>query len=129
MKTYPGSCLCGAVRFTVAGPLGAPDACHCTQCRKQSGHFWVSTDVPTAALQIADEAQLRWYASSEKVRRGFCGRCGSTVFWDPIHHPTIAIAMGAFDASTGLHVHKHIFTSQQGDYYTIDDGLPQFDRY
>ena len=32
-----GSCLCGAVHFEVRGPLGPPDACHCTQCRKQSG--------------------------------------------------------------------------------------------
>ena len=30
-----GSCLCGAIRFTVAGTLAEPGACHCTQCRKQ----------------------------------------------------------------------------------------------
>lgn len=128
MKTHPGACLCGAISFVVTGPLGTPDACHCNQCRKQSGHFWASTDVPQEALTIADDTHLRWYASSEKVRRGFCEQCGSALFWDPIHHPTIAVAMGAFDASTGLHLGKHIFTAQKGDYYAITDGLPQNDR-
>lgn len=47
-----GSRLCGAVRFDVAGPLSPPDACHGSQCREQSGHFWASTDVPRAALTI-----------------------------------------------------------------------------
>lgn len=125
MHTHPGSCLCGAVTFIVTGPLSTPDACHCTQCRKQSGHFWASTDVPIAALSVADETHLRWYASSEKVRRGFCDHCGSALFWDPIHHPTIAVAMGAFDASTGVELGKHIFVAQKGDYYTLADGLPQ----
>ena len=125
MQTHPGSCLCGAITFAVTGPLPAPDACHCTQCRKQSGHFWASTDVPMSALTIADDTHLRWYASSEKVRRGFCGQCGSALFWDPIHHPTIAVAMGAFDASTGAQLGAHIFVSHKGDYYTLNDGLPQ----
>ena len=47
---HNGSCLCGAVTFEVNGSLRPPDACHCNQCRKQSGHFWASTDVPLADL-------------------------------------------------------------------------------
>jgi hypothetical protein len=122
---HKGSCLCGAVRFEVAGELPAPDACHCSQCRKTSGHFWASTDVPRAAVTIHGENNVRWFQSSEKVRRGFCGTCGSALFWDPIHHGKIAIAMGAFDAPTGTMLGKHIFTADKGDYYEIADGLPQ----
>lgn len=33
-----GSCLCGAVRFEIDGELTPPDACHCSMCRKASGH-------------------------------------------------------------------------------------------
>lgn len=122
---HKGSCLCGAVRFAVAGELPAPDACHCTQCRKTSGHFWASTDVPKSAVTIHGEDNIRWFQSSEKVRRGFCATCGSALFWDPIHHGRIAIAMGAFDAPTGTMLGKHIFTADKGDYYAIADGLPQ----
>ncbi|MEQ1706971.1 MAG: GFA family protein [Terricaulis sp.] len=120
-----GSCMCGAVRFEVAGELPAPDACHCSQCRKQSGHFFVSTDVPRSALTITGEDKLNWYQSSEKVRRGFCSVCGSSLFWDPIHRDWIGIAMGAFESPTGTRVHIHVHVADKGDYYEIADGLPQ----
>lgn len=124
-----GSCLCGGVRFQVIGNLGAPDACHCAQCRKQSGHFFASTNVVRSALTIEGQENVSWYQSSAKVRRGFCSRCGSTLFWDPPARDWIAIAMGAFDGHTGTHLEKHIFVAEKGDYYEISDGLPQNQQY
>jgi hypothetical protein len=123
-----GSCLCGAVRFEVACALPPPDACHCTACRKQSGHFFVSTDVPRADVTIHGAEHVAWFQSSEKARRGFCSTCGSSLFWDPLHHDWIGIAMGAFDGPTETAVRIHIFVSQTGDYYEIADGLPQNQR-
>lgn len=122
---HRGSCLCGAVLITVEGDLPQPNACHCIACRKQTGHFGASLDVPRSALKIEGEEAIRWYRSSEKVQRGFCGTCGSTLFWDPIHHDWTAIAMGLFDGSTQTSLSKHIFVSEKGDYYEIGDGLPQ----
>lgn len=122
---HKGSCQCGAVTFEVAGSLPPPDACHCRQCRKQSGHFFVSTDVPRASLTINGSDKLTWFASSERVRRGFCSVCGSSLFWDPIRKDVIGIAMGAFDTPTRTHLGIHIFVAEKGDYYEITDGLPQ----
>jgi len=113
------------VRFEVTGVLSPPDACHCSQCRKQSGHFWASTDVPRAALTIHGAGNLTWFRSSEKVRRGFCSTCGSALFWDPVEKDIIAIAMGAFERPTGTRLAKHIFVADKGDYYEINDPLPQ----
>ena len=62
-----GSCLCGAITFTVSAPLNPPDACHCTQCRKQSGHFFASSDVPKAALTVTGEDALRWFQGIAKL--------------------------------------------------------------
>ncbi len=120
-----GSCLCGAVAFAVAVELAGPDACHCTQCRRWSGHVWASTDVPRSALAVEGEEKLSWFQSSEKVRRGFCSVCGSVLFWDPVGRDTIGVAMGAFEAPTGTRLAIHIFTADKGDYYDIADGLPQ----
>ena len=120
-----GSCLCGAVSFEVAGALPPPDACHCSQCRRQSGHFWASTDVPRDALTIRGGEHLSWFRSSSRVRRGFCSICGSVLFWDPLERDVIAVAMGAFDPPTGTRLAKHIFTADKGDYYEIADGLPR----
>jgi hypothetical protein len=121
-----GSCLCGAVSFLVDGQLTPPDACHCSQCRKTSGHYWASTDVPRAALAISGEDQLAWYRSSEKVKRGFCRNCGSPLFWDAAGRQNISISMGAFEEPTKTHLEKHIFVPDKGDYYDIADGLPRF---
>jgi hypothetical protein len=122
---HTGSCLCKAITYQVDGDLPPPDACHCTQCRKQSGHFWASTDVPKAALTIKGAENVGWYQASEKVRRGFCQTCGSYLFWDPVQRDKIAIAMGSFDTPTNTYLGHHIFVADKGDYYEIADGLPQ----
>jgi hypothetical protein len=123
-----GSCLCGAVGFQVTGALPPPNACHCSQCRRQSGHYWAATDVPRSALTIHGAGNLTWFRSSAKVRRGFCATCGSFLFWDRADNPTIAVAMGAFDPPTGARLASHIFVADKGDYYDIADGLPQRPR-
>ncbi len=125
---HRGSCLCGAVTFEVTGDLPQPSACHCVACRKHSGHFEASVDIPADTLTISGEAHVRWYQSSEKVRRGFCDICGSTLFWDPVFRDWTAVAMGAFDTQTQTKLAMHIFVSEKGDYYDIADGLPQNDR-
>jgi hypothetical protein len=113
------------VKFAVTGELHPPDACHCSQCRRQSGHFWASTDVARAALTIHGAESLTWFHSSEKVRRGFCSTCGSALFWDPIKRDRIAVAMGAFESPTDTRLAMHIHVADKGDYYDIGDGLPQ----
>lgn len=125
---HKGSCLCGAISFEVSGKLGPGEACHCTQCRKWAGHYLASTEVPRSALVIHTAEHLGWYSSSEKVRRGFCKQCGSTLFFDPLDqnkHDWIGIALGAFDTPTRISLELHIFVAEKGDYYDITDGLPQ----
>jgi hypothetical protein len=122
---HTGSCLCGSVRFAVDGELEPPVACHCSQCRRQSGHYFASTNVPRSRLTLAGAESITWFQSSPKVRRGFCSRCGSFLFWDPPAREWTSIAMGAFDAPTGTRLAQHIFVAHQGDYYDIGDGLPQ----
>lgn len=127
---HTASCLCGAVQIEVTGALPAPDACHCTMCRKVSGHYWVSTDLASSAVTItAGEDNVTWYASSEKARRGFCKTCGAALFFDPLHHDYLAVAMGAFDGPTDTSVRVHIHVADKGDYYTLGDGVPQKDTH
>jgi len=45
MQMLRGSCLCGAVCYQVTGDVYGPSVCHCSQCRKQSGHLWASAYV------------------------------------------------------------------------------------
>ena len=120
-----GSCQCGCIRFELSQTPSGPTACHCTQCRKQSGHFFASANVPKSAVALQGEEHLSWYRSSDKVRRGFCSRCGSWLFWEPLQHDWTSVALGAIDGPTGLALERHIFVADKGDYYQIGDGLPQ----
>ena len=123
-----GSCLCGAVRFTAKGPLRGVVYCHCSQCRKQSGHFYAATNVADGDLAIEGREELTWYAASAEAKRGFCRTCGSALFWKHNELGEISIMAGAFDKPTGLAGGIHIFVGDKGDYYAIDDGLPQHEK-
>jgi hypothetical protein len=50
--SHSGSCLCGAVRFKTRGPLRGVVYCHCSQCRKQSGHLYAATNVADGDITI-----------------------------------------------------------------------------
>ncbi|MDR6852238.1 hypothetical protein J2Y54_001758 [Sphingomonas sp. BE123] len=123
---HRGACLCGRVTVTVTGDLHAPDACHCRACRKSSGHYFVSTDVPRDRLDVTGADHVRWYASSDKVRRGFCGTCGTPLFWDPPARDWIGVAMGVFDGPTGTRIAVHVHVAEQGDYYPTPDDAPAY---
>ena len=122
---HSGSCLCGAVQFSVAGDLPEASACHCTMCRTHTGHYEAGVDVPRSSLTVTGDDKITWFKSSDKVRRGFCAVCGSSLFFDPVHLDWIGIMMGAFDGPTGTKLALHIFVADKGDYYEIADGLPQ----
>jgi hypothetical protein len=108
------------------GPTATPAhvfACHCTQCRLQSGNYSASANFPAAALEITGEPQ--WYQSSPAARRGFCPTCGSFLFWQGIGSDRIAVSLGAIDGPTGLRLDAHIYTATKGDWYDLSDGVPQ----
>ncbi len=121
-----GGCLCGAVRYRVNGPLRDVIACHCGQCRRWHGHFAAYAQARREDVEVTGEADLRWFRSSGKARRGFCGTCGSSLFWDALDRDTMAIAAGTVDQPTGLALVGHGWVADAADYYRIDDGLPSY---
>ena len=123
-----GSCLCGNVRFKTSGPLREVVACHCTQCRKQSGHYFAATNVPDDCLSVEAGGDLKWYQSSADAKRGFCSNCGSSLFWKHSKDPFTSVLSGSFEKPSELKLTRHIFVADKGDYYEIGDGLPQRDH-
>jgi hypothetical protein len=128
-----GRCLCGAVSYRVDGELEPVVLCHCEDCRRWHGHIGAFAAAARDRLAISDDGDaLRWYAaptSDARARRGFCARCGSSLFWDAPDHASISIAAGSLDAPTGVRVVSHWFASRPGDYYDVpDDGLPHHGR-
>jgi hypothetical protein len=81
---------------------------------------------------LVEQRGLRWIdspSSDARARRGFCGECGSSLFWDPPDRSSISIAAGTLDGHTHLRVAAHWYVSQAGDYYELPaDGLPRHQR-
>ena len=121
-----GSCECGAVMFELSGPLRNVIACHCTQCRKTSGHYWAATSVLKKQLKLVRSRGLKWYRSSKKARRGFCTDCGASLFYELDEEGRTAIGAGTLDSPSGPKTMRHIYVADKGDYYSIADHTPQF---
>jgi hypothetical protein len=108
--------------------MGPAIACHCRECRKQSGHHFASAPVPKNAVTLTRDAGLAWYKASPEASRGFCSMCGSTLFWQYDDSEQTYILLGAIDGPTGLHLTSHVWVSEKGDYYDIADGVKQFEK-
>jgi hypothetical protein len=122
---HTGGCLCGAVRYRIRGALRGIIACHCSQCRRTSGHHAAMTSAPAANVELTTAVGLVWYRSSDTAERGFCGVCGGNLFWRQFSRDTMSITAGTLDTPTHLAVEEHIFIADKSDYYTINDDLPQ----
>lgn len=125
-----GSCACGAVRYEVTGEPMKVTYCHCSKCRRWHGHVGAYTAVEREGFRLVEQRGLKWWTLNEKVRRGFCGECGSSLFWDEDGEKRMGICAGSVDAPTGLESKAHIYVGSKGDYYTLpDDGLIRYDEF
>jgi hypothetical protein len=102
-QTHEGGCLCGAVRYRVAGDPKIAGVCHCTFCKRRTGSaFGLSAYFDEAAVQITSGVLKTYeYRSDESNRWAkmeFCPTCGSTVTWTGEVLPGVrGIAVGTFD--------------------------------
>lgn len=124
-----GGCLCGGVRYRISGPRRDVINCHCENCRRTHGHIAAYTSVDQADLQLLEMQTLQWYHdASPDCYRGFCHRCGASLFWDARDgRNRMAVAAGTLDDSHELKTIGHVFVAEAGHYYEFDDGLPRYD--
>ncbi len=119
-KLTHGSCMCGNVKYQALGELRPIALCHCSMCRKASGHYTAATAAPNDRLKITGDS-LSWYKSSDYAEWGFCSTCGSTLFFRPFSKNRTAIFAGSIDGPTGLKLESQIWTESKGDYYELPD--------
>lgn len=126
--SHTGSCLCEAVTYEVDGPLRDVINCHCIRCRRHTGHFMAATATGVDDLTIRGES-LRWYDATDEVQYGFCGTCGSTMFWRAADKvDVVSIAAGTLDPPTGISTVTALFTADASDYHQLDETLAQYPK-
>lgn len=121
-----GKCLCESITFEISGQARDVVNCHCSRCRRHTGHFMAATQAATDDVDIHGET-LRWYNPTDEVQYGFCGSCGSTLFWRTARYPDrISIAAGTLTPPTGLKTVAAIYTDYASDYHSFDEDSPRF---
>jgi hypothetical protein len=139
MTALRGSCLCGGVRFEVAGPLMRSSHCHCRQCQKGHGApFRTRARVAAADFRfLAGEELVSFYESTPGTHRGFCKVCGAPVLvkfeehsrsaqTDPRAVALYGIALATLDDDPGLRPDAHAFIVDKAPWFTVTDDLPEY---
>ena len=127
-ERVPGSCLCGAVRFSIELPTQFCGHCHCSMCRRNHGAGYVTwIALPRTQFRLeAGDADLTRYASSDHGTRSFCRRCGSSLFCETTHDPDrIDIVLANMNSPIDRRPEMHIFFDDRADWVFVDDGLPR----
>lgn len=127
-KIYRGGCLCGGVAFEFDGQPEGVVCCHCRECRRQTGHHFATVGASRDRFRLTSEETLTWYQVSPAARRGFCSRCGSSLFWDEFGSDGIDVLAGSIEGNLGVKVIAHVFAAEKGDYYEIAGDAPRYEK-
>lgn len=121
-----GACFCNAVQFSYEPPSLWCAHCHCTMCQRAHGAgfvTWIGAD--TARFKLHQKETLRWFVSSPGARRGFCGRCGSTLFFESTQWPgETHIARANLTTAPDLAPQRHVYFADHADWLAKADDLP-----
>jgi hypothetical protein len=126
-----GSCLCGAIRFTVNAEIADLRACHCTHCQKTSGGAGsVNAVLPSSAFKITQGTPKRYDAKADSGRtlyRFFCGDCGSPLYSQRATTPeTVVVRAGSLDAAPPMKIGANIWIKSALPWAHIDPASKQF---
>jgi len=123
------SCLCNGIKLKSKGKFRHVKNCHCLQCMKTHGNFASYTSTLERDIIFLSKKTLKWYKSSKNAKRGFCSKCGASVFFKFLKSDSISISAGMLKNPTRLKTKANIFTHGKLDYYKLDNSLDKFKKY
>lgn len=131
-QVFGGGCFCKAVRYEITKFPKELMYCHCRTCRQFTGSLFASFSVAGFGFSITKNEGLKWFESSANAKRGFCGNCGTTLFFQGQNDfdGMFEVCCGSLD-NDGETIEKtvHIFCSSAASYTKIADGAVQYPKY
>ena len=123
-----GSCLCGAVKYEVAGEAKRFYYCHCSRCRKATG-------TGHASNLFLQPATLTWRTGQEHIRafkvpeaqrftNQFCSICGGRLPRQPEGADTVVVPAGSLDGEAPIRPQARIFTDSRASWSCSGDEVP-----
>lgn len=126
MASYVGGCLCGAVRYRAEAEPINERVCHCRLCQKAIGAAF-NARVLFRVDDVTIGGPIAFANSSDELERGFCPRCGTTIFSRRNAAGIIGVTSGSLDDPSLFKPQMHIFVASKQDWLRLDDGLPQYE--
>ncbi len=123
---YEGGCLCGAVRYRAEGEPLNERVCHCRLCQKAVGAAFHAR-IAFRAEDVSINGPVGTFASSSELTRGFCARCGTTLFSRRDAQALLGLSSGSLDDPGQFRPTMHIWTASKQPWVGLDDGLPQYE--
>ena len=130
MNTHLGSCLCGDVRFEIAGDFERFFLCHCGRCRKDTGSAH-------AANLFSGTAKVRWLSGETKIKtfrvpstrheRSFCAECGSALPSVQMDGALLVVPAGSLDSAIGIRPDAHIHVASDATWARHLEDVPRLD--
>ena len=122
-----GCCSCKAVRFVIRLPVKYCVHCHCVDCRRSHGAAFVTwISVQREDFKLAGREHLKWYQCSGQARRGFCGNCGTPLFFVSTRWPgEIHLTRASLAHKVNVPPRAHIHFDKHVDWFPFEDSLPR----
>lgn len=123
MSDRTGSCLCGAVTYTVTGEPIVARICWCRDCQKISGNGTANAIFPSAAIEVSGTTYC--FASSadsgNRISRHFCPGCGAHLFANSSATPQYrAIRIGTLHDPSSIRPEVNIWVSSAPAWACLD---------
>ncbi len=120
---HAGRCLCGKVSYTATEPDTHVHGCHCSMCRRWCGSSMLAAEVASVAFD--GEEHIRRYRSSDWAERGFCGECGTNLFYRLIEADKYIMSLGSFDDAAPFELAGEIFVDEKPAGYAFAGDHPR----
>jgi hypothetical protein len=132
-KSVTGGCLCGALRYEIAGDPIFAAHCHCRTCQKGSGGpMTTAVAFPESALRLSSgQPKCFTYTgdSRKPVERMFCGECGAMIYGKPaLAKEMIFISAASLDDPSWVKPALHAYAASAQPWDPTNDDLPRFDK-
>ena len=127
-----GSCLCGAVKYTITTQPVRMGQCHCDDCRKSTGTghssnaFFNKDDVKIDGATRSFESTTD---TGSKITRYFCPSCGSRLFGTSnVNVDIISISAGTLDDSSWFSPNAIVYNKRKPKWDFMDESVPTFEE-
>lgn len=129
---YKGSCLCGAIKIELSGPITSIIHCHCSLCRKNSGTAYATNGfINSDDLEVLDPAlKLNSFAFKPGKERHFCSVCASPIYSSNADNPgKLRLRLGILDSDIVERPGSHNFVSSRANWDDMDSDLPRYEQF